>query len=334
MSKSSSDLSKNEKLGIPVTIITGFLGSGKTTLLNHILTNQEGLKSAVLVNEFGEIGIDNDLIVKSDEDIIELTNGCICCTINGELLEAINKILDTNKDIEYLIVETTGLADPLPVAMTINSARDQLRLDSIITLVDAENFNNETISSQIARSQIIYGDIILINKCDLVTQEKIASIELEISNVKSNPRILKSIKGEIPLPLLISVGLFQSDLIAESIDHDHDHDHDHNEEESSIEGFTSFSFQSKFPFSLRKFQNFLDNCLPDSVYRAKGLLWFEESELTHIFHLSGKRFTMDDTKKYRSQENKVVLIGKNLDHKKLYEELDKCIFYETKKNLK
>ena len=332
MSKSSSDLSKNEKLGIPVTIITGFLGSGKTTLLNHILTNQEGLKSAVLVNEFGEIGIDNDLIVKSDEDIIELTNGCICCTINGELLEAINKILDTNKDIEYLIVETTGLADPLPVAMTINGARDQLRLDSIITLVDAENFNNETISSQIARSQIIYGDIILINKCDLVTQEKIASIELEISNVKSNPRILKSIKGEIPLPLLISVGLFQSDLIAESIDHEHEHDHDHDEEESSIEGFTSFSFQSKFPFSLRKFQNFLDNNLPDSVYRAKGLLWFEESELTHIFHLSGKRFTMDDTKKYRSQENKVVLIGKNLDHKKLYEQLDKCIFYETKKN--
>ena len=330
MSKSSSDLSKNEKLGIPVTIITGFLGSGKTTLLNHILTNQEGLKSAVLVNEFGEIGIDNDLIVKSDEDIIELTNGCICCTINGELLEAINKILDTNKDIEYLIVETTGLADPLPVAMTINSARDQLRLDSIITLVDAENFNDKTISSQIARSQIIYGDIILINKCDLVTQEKIASIELEISNVKSNPRILKSIKGEIPLPLLISVGLFQSDLIAESIGHDHDHDHD--EEESSIEGFTSFSFQSKFPFSLRKFQNFLDNYLPDSVYRAKGLLWFEESELTHIFHLSGKRFTMDDTKKYRSQENKVVLIGKNLDHKKLYEQLDKCIFYEPKKN--
>ena len=330
MSKSSSDLSKNEKLGIPVTIITGFLGSGKTTLLNHILTNQEGLKSAVLVNEFGEIGIDNDLIVKSDEDIIELTNGCICCTINGELLEAINKILDTNKDIEYLIVETTGLADPLPVAMTINSARDQLRLDSIITLVDAENFNNETISSQIARSQIIYGDIILINKCDLVTQEKIASIELEISNVKSNPRILKSIKGEIPLPLLISVGLFQSDLIAESIDHEHEHDHD--EEESSIEGFTSFSFQSKFPFSLRKFQNFLDNNLPDSVYRAKGLLWFEESELTHIFHLSGKRFTMDDTKKFRSQENKVVLIGKNLDHKKLYEQLDKCIFYEPKKN--
>ena len=332
MSKSSSDLTKNEKLGIPVTIITGFLGSGKTTLLNHILTNQEGLKSAVLVNEFGEIGIDNDLIVKSGDDIIELTNGCICCTINGELLEAINKILDTNKDIEYLIVETTGLADPLPVAMTINGARDQLRLDSIITLIDAENFNNETISSQIARSQIIYGDIILINKCDLVTQEKIASIELEISDVKSNPRILKSIKGEIPLPLLISVGLFQSDLIAKS--NDHDHDHDHNEEESSIEGFTSFSFQSKFPFSLRKFQNFLDNYLPDSVYRAKGLLWFEESELTHIFHLSGKRFTMDDTKKYRSQENKVVLIGKNLDHKKLYEELDKCICYETKKNLK
>ena len=234
MSQSGNHTDKDKKVSIPVTIITGFLGAGKTTLLNHILSNQEGIKSAVLVNEFGEIGIDNDLIVKTDEDIIELTNGCICCTINGELLEAIYKILDRNKDIEYLIVETTGLADPLPVAMTINGARDQLRLDSIITLVDAENFNNETIESQIAKAQILYGDIVLVNKCDLVSKEKIEIIELKICEIKNNPRILKTIKGKAPLALLLSVGLFQSDLIANNRikhrhehDHVHDHDHDH-----------------------------------------------------------------------------------------------------------
>tara|TARA_Y100001968_G_scaffold168387_1_gene154202 strand:- start:315 stop:1328 length:1014 start_codon:yes stop_codon:yes gene_type:complete len=333
VSKPQNNSLKNAPKSIPVTILTGFLGSGKTTLLNHILTNQDGMKTAVLVNEFGEIGIDNDLIVKTGEDVIELTNGCICCTINGELNEAINKILTNNHDIEYLIVETTGLADPLPVAMTINAVREKLRLDSIITLIDAENFDENLLSSQIARSQIIYGDMLLINKCDLVDKKKILNIEMKISEIKNDPRILKSIKGNIPLPLLLSVGLFQTDLIAgNSFDHDHDHDHEHeheHEHEQSIEGFTSFSFQSNYPFSLRKFQNFLDNQLPSSVYRAKGILWFEESQIIHIFHLSGKRFTMDDSDRNGERTNKIVLIGKNIEYKTLKRQLEACISYET-----
>ena len=320
------DFTSHDLTGIPVTIITGFLGSGKTTLINHILNLQNGIKTAVLVNEFGEIGIDNQLIIKTGEDMIELTNGCICCTINGELLNTLNKILDEKKDVEYLIIETTGLADPLPVAMTVNNFRERLRLDSIITVVDAENFNDETINSPIARSQIMYGDILLLNKCDLVSKNRLNYVESKLHETKKEPRILKSVKSEIPLPLLLSVGLFQTDLIGKkSLTHEHEHDHEHEHEELSIEGFTSYSFTSKYPFSLRKFQLFLDYQVPASIFRAKGILWFVESELTHVFHLAGKRFTIDDTERKRERKNQIVLIGKNLDKKKLQSQLEGCI---------
>ena len=167
---------------VPVTIITGFLGSGKTTLLNHILNNQQGIKTAVLVNEFGEIGIDNDLIVATGEDLVELNNGCICCTINEDLVNAVHKVLARSEQIDYLVVETTGLADPLPVALTFlgTELRDVTRLDSIITLVDAENFSLDLFNSEAAQSQITYGDIILLNKTDLVDEADVDLLEVRL----------------------------------------------------------------------------------------------------------------------------------------------------------
>jgi G3E family GTPase len=196
------------KVGLPVTIITGFLGSGKTTLLNHILTNQQGLKTAVLVNEFGEIGIDNELIISTDEDMVELSNGCICCTINNDMVEAVYKILERQDEIDYLVVETTGLADPLPVALTFlgTELRDMTRLDSIVTVVDSENFSLDLFNSQAAYSQITYGDIILLNKSDLVDEAKLANLEDRIREMKDGARILRTVKGEVPLGVLLSVG--------------------------------------------------------------------------------------------------------------------------------
>jgi len=272
------------------------------------------------------------------------------------------------------VVETTGLADPLPVAMTFlgSDLRDLTRLDSIITLIDAENFSDTVLEGEVARAQVVYSDMLLLNKCDLVSEERLEALEQQLRSIKNEARILRAVKGEVPLPLLLSVGLFESDKVVaaqnhDTCDHDHglcvhehdhshghpnshghdhsgcDHDHGHCEHDHgqpkhghdhdhsasgdhlAIEGFTSLSFSSDGPFALRKFQNFLDNQLPDSVFRAKGILWFNESERRHVFHLAGKRFSIDDSDWPGARKNQLVLIGKGLDHAKLRRQLQACV---------
>jgi G3E family GTPase len=306
---------------LPVTIITGFLGSGKTTLLNHILTNQQGLRTAVLVNEFGDIGIDGALIVAAGDDMMELSNGCICCSMNGDLMDAIYRVLERPERVDYLVVETTGLADPLPVARTFLGPefRDATRLDSILTVADAENFSLDRFDGPAPRSQLMHADIVLLNKCDLVGEGRLSEVESRIRSIKAEARILRSVRSQVPLPLILSVGLFESDRIAEGgCNHDHGHDH------IAADGFTSVSFESDRPLSLARFQQFLDR-LPGSVFRAKGILSLDASAKRYVFHLTGRRFSLEEGAWTGPRSNRLVLIGQRLDGEFLREQLGSCL---------
>jgi G3E family GTPase len=248
------------------------------------------------------------------------------------------------------------------------------RLDSIVTVVDAENYSLDLFNSQAAHNQIAYGDIILLNKTDLVDGADLDLLEVKIRDVKAGARILRTTKSVVPLPLILSVGLFESDHYFghdsteaahdhhdheghdheghdhEAHDHsdcDHDHGHcehdhaahdhgahDHGHHQSdhlAIDGFTSLSFASDRPFAIRKFQHFLDNQLPESVFRAKGILWFDESPKRHIFHLSGKRFSLDDDEWKGAPKNQLVLIGQNLDHDVLRAQINACLGVPSRK---
>jgi G3E family GTPase len=232
--------------------------------------------------------------------------------------------------------------------------RDLTRLDSIITVVDAANYSLDLFNSEAALSQITYGDVIILNKTDLVDETTLQELEKKINNIKEGSRIIRTTKSQVPLPLILSVGLFESDKYfddhaEEHHDHDdhdhadcghehhddhdhstcghdhHDHEHHHHSDHLENDGFISISFQSEKPFSIRKFQHFLDNQLPTNVFRAKGIMWFDESPQRHIFHLCGKRFTIDDDQWKGEKKNQLVLIGQNLDTETLLQQLENCI---------
>ena len=341
MSKSPPQASPEARL--PVTVITGFLGGGKTTLIKHILANQQGLRTGIIVNELSELGIDGDLIASAEADMLELENGCICCSINNDFLDAIFRLLNRDRRLDYLVVETSGVSDPLPVVLTFlrSELRDHVRVDSIITVADAANFCLDRFESKAARNQLCHGDVVLLNKCDLVGAGELGRVEAAIRKIKPQARIVRTTQCRVALPLILSVGLFQSDRFfavsrrapgsAEALDANHDSDQFHARrghaadcDHLSPDGFEAVSFQSTRPFAVQKFQDFLEQ-LPHDVYRGKGLIWIAESDKRYVFHLVAKRFCLDEDARDGEKTNKLVLIGRNLDRAQLRSRLEACL---------
>src|ERR1700735_1501958 len=232
----SPDASQSEK--IPVTVLTGYLGAGKTTLLNRILSEPHGKKYAVIVNEFGEIGIDNDLVVGADEEVFEMNNGCICCTVRGDLVRILDGLMKRKGKFDAIIVETTGLADPAPVAQTFfidENVGRRTKLDAVVTVADAKWLNDRLKDAPEAKNQIAFADVILINKTDLVTPEELSEVEARIRAINPYAKLHKTQRAQIALDEVLGRNAFDLDRILDiepdflgSDDHDHhDHDHDH-----------------------------------------------------------------------------------------------------------
>ena len=311
---------------IPVRVLTGFLGAGKTTLLNYILREQSQYKFGVLINEVGEIGIDGQLVEAQNEDVVEISNGCICCTVRKDLVKGIQKLLK-KEDLDYILIETTGVADPGPVAQTflnVPQLQQHARLDSIITLVDAENLLGQLEENTVAREQIALADFLLVNKTDLVDDATLKAVEKEIAGLNPHARVFRTSHSKVNLGEVLDVHTFDLDqkllVKPEFLDELNGSDH------SDIE---SFAFRFDQPFDLDKFDSELSAVCADSqVYRSKGILWVHGTPRRAVFHGVNNRFTVYWDRLWEKTETRfsqLVFIGKHLEENRLRECLARCL---------
>ena len=338
----------------PVTVLTGYLGAGKTTLLNRILSEDHGKRYAVIVNEFGEIGIDNDLIVGSDEEVYEMNNGCVCCTVRGDLIRVLSGLVKrqgaAGRGFDAIIVETTGLADPGPVAQTFfvdEDVKAKTKLDSITTVVDAKHIALRLADSREAQEQIAFADQIVLNKTDLVTPEELGQVEARLRRINPLAPIHRAVRSDVPLDAVLGRGGFDLsrilDLEPEFLNpphgdaghvHDehcgHDHGHDHHGHDHVIDDIKGVSLRLDRPMNGDKVTRWLNELLqaqgPD-ILRAKGILDVEGEDRRLVFqavHMILEGDWQRDWKAGEARDSRMVFIGRNLDEDELRRGFEAC----------
>jgi G3E family GTPase len=302
----------------PVTVLSGFLGSGKTTLLNHVLKGGHGLRIAVMVNDFGDVNIDKDLIVGQTGEVVELSGGCVCCAIRGDLLESARALLASERDFDYVIVETSGLAEPLTVAQTflVPELEQSYRLDAVVTVVDAANVEACLARDQTAVGQISVADLLVMNKLDLVAPEDVDRLRPLLAGINRDARVLPSINGNVPPNLLLDIEAHRPEASQSRSDR-----HDH----AVHSAVQSVAFEDPIELDYDKLDAFLQ-ALPEGVYRAKGTVAVRGLKRRVIFHRVGGRNVLDQGAPWNEERRvcKAVFLGEGLDAGQLSAQWKAC----------
>jgi G3E family GTPase len=336
---------------IPVTVLTGYLGAGKTTLLNRILSEPHGKKYAVVVNEFGEIGIDNDLVVGADEEVFEMNNGCICCTVRGDLVRILDGLMRRKGKFDGIIVETTGLADPAPVAQTFfvdENVGRKTRLDAVVAVADAKWLKDRLRDAPEAKNQIAFADVILINKTDLVSAAELDEVEARIRGINRYAKVHRTERAQVPLNEVLSRNAFDLERILhlepeflEGDCHDHDHGHgdghDHGPHHHGglkhyhDEEMQSISLKSDRPLDADKFFPWVQDLVQKegpNILRCKGILSFKNDDERFVFQGVHMILDGDHQRPWQDgepRESRIVFIGRKLPEEKIRGGFESCI---------